>query len=138
MARILIVDDDEPSRELVTVVLGLKGHKVVACASAEEGLNLVARQAPDLVLMDIWLEGLNGLAATQILKADPNTRHIPVIVTTALAMRGDEERVLEVGCDEYIAKPLELSRLADMIERFVGRQDQRVGPKIATSQANTT
>ena len=145
-----MVDDDGPSRELVTVYLGVKGHQVVACASAEQGLSLVAEQTPDLVLMDICLEGLDGLAAAQILKDDPDTHHIPVIVTTALAMRCDEERVLEKGCDACLVKPLDLSKLADLVRKLkweieklekqrnadmaVGKFDSRLNGKITSAR----
>src|SRR6185503_6875358 len=82
------------------------GHSVINATDAEVGLTLARSERPDLILMDIQLPGMDGLEATRLLKQDETTRGIPVIALTALAMKGDEERIRAAGCDGYIAKPL--------------------------------
>src|ERR1700693_1432560 len=105
MATVLVVEDNVANMKLVKFLLESAGHTVVSATDAETGLTL-ARDGPDLILMDIQLPGLDGLEATALLKADDATRSIPVIALTALAMKGDEERIRAAGCDGYIAKPL--------------------------------
>ncbi len=91
---------------LATFLLKSAGHTVLSATDAESGLTLARSEQPDLILMDIQLPGMDGLQATALLKADEATRAIPVIALTALAMKGDEERIRAAGCDGYIAKPL--------------------------------
>ena len=106
MARILIVEDNPANMTLAVFLLQSAGHTVLNAADAEAGLTLARAEKPDLILMDIQLPGMDGLAATVLLKRDEATRAIPVIALTALAMKGDEERIRAAGCDGYIAKPL--------------------------------
>jgi two-component system, cell cycle response regulator DivK len=106
MAKVLIVEDNPANMTLATFLLQSAGHTVLSAKDAETGLALARVEQPDLVLMDIQLPGMDGLEATALLKSDPSTRAIPVIALTALAMKGDEQRILAAGCDGYIAKPL--------------------------------
>ena len=106
MAIILVVEDNPSNMEFATFVLESVGHTVLAATTAEAGVTLARAQRPDLILMDIQLPGMDGLEATRQLKGDATTRAIPVIALTALAMKGDEERIRAAGCDGYIAKPL--------------------------------
>jgi two-component system cell cycle response regulator DivK len=106
MATILIVEDNPANMTLATFLLQSAGHAVLSARDAETGLAIARVDQPDLVLMDIQLPGMDGLEATALLKSDPSTRAIPVIALTALAMKGDEQRILAAGCDGYIAKPL--------------------------------
>lgn len=106
MAKILIVEDNPANMTLATFLLKSAGHTVISATSAETGVALARDEQPDLVLMDIQLPGMDGLEATGLLKGDAATRAIPVIALTALAMKGDEERIRAAGCDGYIAKPL--------------------------------
>jgi two-component system, cell cycle response regulator DivK len=106
MAKVLIVEDNPANMTLATFLLQSAGHAVLSARDAETGLALARVEQPDLVLMDIQLPGMDGLEATALLKSDPSTRTIPVIALTALAMKGDEQRILGAGCDGYIAKPL--------------------------------
>ncbi len=115
MARILVVEDNVANMTLATFLLESAGHVVLPTTDAETGVALARAECPDLILMDIQLPGMDGLQATALLKADDATRSIPVIALTALAMKGDEERILAAGCDGYIAKPLAYkSFLADI------------------------
>jgi two-component system cell cycle response regulator DivK len=106
MATVLVIEDNPANMSLAVFLLESVGHTVLAAADAEAGLTLAREQQPQLILMDIQLPGMDGLAATVQLKADPATRAIPVVALTALAMKGDEERIRAAGCDGYIAKPM--------------------------------
>ena len=106
MATVLVVEDNAANMKLVKFLLESAGHTVVSAMDAETGLTLARDVQPNLILMDIQLPRMDGLEATAQLKADHATRSIPVIALTALAMKGDEERIRAAGCDGYIAKPL--------------------------------
>jgi two-component system cell cycle response regulator DivK len=106
MARILVIEDNPDNMTLTSMLLESAGHIVLAAVDAEAGLTLARTERPDLILMDIQLPGMDGLAATAILKQDPLTHAVPVLALTALAMKGDEERIRAAGCDGYIAKPI--------------------------------
>jgi two-component system cell cycle response regulator DivK len=106
MAKILIIEDNPANMELAAFILKSAGHTVLAATDAEAGLSLARLERPGLILMDIQLPGIDGLEATALLKRDDATRAIPVIALTALAMKGDEERIRAAGCDGYIAKPI--------------------------------
>jgi two-component system cell cycle response regulator DivK len=106
MARVLIVEDNAANMTFAVFLLKSVGHEVLPALDAEAGLALARAEHPDLILMDIQLPGMDGLEATALLKQDVATREIPVIALTALAMKGDEERIRAAGCDGYIAKPI--------------------------------
>ena len=106
MAKVLIIEDNAANMTLATFLLQSAGHSVLSATDAESGLTLARAEQPDLVLMDIQLPGMDGLEATALLKSHESTRDIPVVALTALAMKGDEERIRAAGCDGYIAKPL--------------------------------
>jgi two-component system cell cycle response regulator DivK len=106
MATILIVEDNAANMTLAIFLLESAGHTVLTATDAEAGLTLARAQQPNLILMDIQLPGMDGLEATALLKRDDATRAIPVIALTALAMKGDEQRIRAAGCDGYIAKPM--------------------------------
>ena len=106
MAKVLVVEDNPANMKLATFLLQSAGHSVLSATDAEAGLTLARGEQPNLILMDIQLPGMDGLEATVLLKRDTATRAIPVIALTALAMKGDEERIRAAGCDGYIAKPM--------------------------------
>jgi two-component system, cell cycle response regulator DivK len=106
MARVLVVEDNPANMTFATFLLTTAGHAVMTATNAEAGLTMARAEQPDLILMDIQLPGMDGLQATAMLKADESTRSIPVIALTALAMKGDEERIRAAGCDGYIGKPM--------------------------------
>jgi two-component system cell cycle response regulator DivK len=105
--KILLVEDNAANMTLATFLLQSAGYEVITATDAETGVSLARAQNPALILMDIQLPGMDGLQATALLRADESTRDIPVIALTALAMKGDEERIRAAGCDGYIAKPLD-------------------------------
>ena len=106
MASILIVEDTPANMKLTVFLIEAAGHTALCATNAEVALTMARTERPDLILMDIQLPGMDGLAATVLLKQDEATRSIPVIALTALAMKGDEARILAAGCDGYIAKPM--------------------------------
>jgi two-component system cell cycle response regulator DivK len=106
ICTVLVVEDNPANMTLAIFLLKSAGYAVVTATDAEAGLAIARSGRPDLILMDIQLPGMDGLQATAQLKSDPTTRNIPVIALTALAMKGDEERIRAAGCDGYIAKPL--------------------------------
>jgi two-component system cell cycle response regulator DivK len=106
MSKVLIVEDNPANMKLAAFLLQSAGYTVLSATDAEAGLTLARDEHPNLILMDIQLPGMDGLEATVLLKRDDATRAIPVIALTALAMKGDEERIRAAGCDGYIAKPL--------------------------------
>jgi two-component system, cell cycle response regulator DivK len=106
MTSILVVEDNAANMKLATFLLESAGYTVLPASDAEAGIALARKERPALILMDVQLPDMDGLHATGLLKKDESTRHIPVIALTALAMKGDEERIRAAGCDGYIAKPL--------------------------------
>lgn len=119
MAIILVVEDNTANLRLATLLLVHAGHTVLTAADAELGMTLARSELPDLILMDVQLPGMDGLAATALLKQDPGTAGIPIIALTAMAMKVDQERSQVAGCDAYIAKPLRRSELYEAIDRLL-------------------
>jgi two-component system, cell cycle response regulator DivK len=119
VAVVLVVEDNRANMTLACFLLESAGHTVLTATDAEAGLVLARTGRPSLILMDIQLPGMDGLEAIALLKSDPATRSIPVIALTALAMKGDEERIRAAGADGYIAKPIRyqdfLARVAALI-----------------------
>jgi two-component system cell cycle response regulator DivK len=106
MAKVLLIEDNATNMAMAMFFLQSVGHTVLTASDAEAGLTVAREQQPQLILMDIQLPGMDGLEATALLKKDQVTQTIPVIALTALAMKGDEERIRAAGCDGYIAKPM--------------------------------
>jgi two-component system cell cycle response regulator DivK len=118
MAKVLLIEDNATNMELARFLLQSAGHTVLSATDAEAGLTLAREEQPELILMDIQLPGMDGLEATALLKKDEATHNIPVIALTALAMKGDEERIRAAGCDGYIAKPM---RYQDFLATVAGQ-----------------
>lgn len=119
-AKILIVEDNRLNLELATELLKSSGYAVLQSRSAEEGLRVAREQRPDLILMDVRLPGMDGLAAVRVLKQDPVTRTIPAIAMTAQAMRGDEEAARAAGFDAYVTKPIDTRSFPRVVARLLG------------------
>jgi two-component system cell cycle response regulator DivK len=119
MAKVLIVEDNAANMTLATFLLHSAGHTVLSATDAEAGLALARDEQPNLILMDIQLPGMDGLEATALLRRDDATRAIPVIALTALAMKGDEERIRAAGCDAYIAKPMRYQEFLATIAAYL-------------------
>ena len=117
--RVLVVEDNQVNLELVIEVLEQEGCQVLTTRSAEAGLRLAVAERPDLILMDFQLPGMTGYEATRRLKAHPATAAIPVVALTASAMRGDDLKALEAGCDAYLTKPLELRAFRDTLRHLL-------------------
>ncbi len=119
MTKILLVEDNEMNRDMLSRRLTRKGFEVLIAVDGQEGVTLAGTETPDLILLDMSLPVLDGWAAARQLKADEGTRGIPIIALTAHAMAGDREKALEAGCDEYDTKPVELPRLLEKIETLL-------------------
>src|SRR5262245_41746355 len=122
MAKILLVEDNEMNRDMLSRRLERKNYEVVIAVDGAEGVSKAQSESPDLILMDISLPVIDGREATRRLKAASETRSIPIIALTAHAMAGDRDTALEAGCDDYETKPIDLPRLIDKIETWLGNQ----------------
>jgi CheY-like chemotaxis protein len=116
MTRIVLVEDNEMNRDMLTRRLVRRGYSVAIAVDGQEALDVVAREQPDVVLMDMGLPVIDGWEATRRLKADPTTARIPVIALTAHALSTDRDEALAAGCDDYETKPIDLERLVARIE----------------------
>ena len=116
---ILIIEDNEKNRRLARDVLGVKGYKTIESETAEEGLKLALENSPALILMDIQLPGMDGITAMKQLKADPNTKSIPIIAITASAMTHNRTTMLAEGFDGYQTKPISLKDFLGEVERVL-------------------
>jgi len=122
-ARILIVDDTPVNLKLAASVLEYAGYHTLEAGEAQQALEVIRQTPPDLILMDIALPGMDGLTLTRQLKADPTTRHIRIVALTAFAMKGDEQKAREAGCDGYITKPIDTRKLSEQMAEILGRPD---------------
>jgi two-component system, cell cycle response regulator len=129
-ARILVVDDNPLNLKLAADVLESDGYHVNRAPSAEAALERIREQIPDLILMDIQLPGMDGLALTRALKSDSATRGIPIIALTAFAMKGDEKIARESGCQGYLTKPIDTRTFSAQIAEFLKPGSRRVSVKV--------
>lgn len=122
MATLLLVEDNEMNRDMLSRRLIRRGFEILMAVDGQEGVEKAREKRPDLILMDMSLPVMDGWTATRLLKDDPSTASIPVIGLTAHAMAGDREKCLEAGCDDYDTKPVEFSRLMEKIELHLGKR----------------
>ena len=120
MATILIIEDNPANMKLACLLMANAGHAVLTARDAETGLTIARGERPDLVLMDIQLPEVSGIEVTKWLKEDDQLRTIPVVAVTAFAMKGDEERIREGGCEAYISKPISVSMFLATVRQFIG------------------
>ncbi|MGD8908043.1 MAG: response regulator [Chromatiales bacterium] len=125
---ILIVEDNPSNLKLATTVLEHAGYRVLSTESAANAIVMAQAERPQLILMDIQLPGMSGLDATRQLKSEAATASIPVIALTAFAMKGDEERILGAGCDDYIAKPFDYKELLARVAKIIGSAQMVTAP----------
>lgn len=136
MARILIIEDNAANMKLASLLLENAGHTVLCAVDAETGLTVARAGGPELILMDVQLPGMDGLAATALLKQDPATAAIPVIALTAMAMKEDKAKSQQAGCDAYIAKPLRYQELYAAIDTLLARRARADGPGSSFDRAS--
>ena len=120
MSKILVVEDNEMNRDMLSRRLERKGFEVTVAVNGQEGIDMASSNSPDIILMDLSLPVIDGWEATRQIKANPTTQVIPVIALTAHAMAGDEKKALEAGCNDYDTKPIDLKRLLGKIETLLG------------------
>jgi CheY-like chemotaxis protein len=118
-ACILVVDDNPTNLKLVSDVLQFEGYRILNASDAESAREIVHNNPPDLILMDIALPGMDGLTLTRLLKTDEATRHIVIVALTAFAMKGDDTRAREAGCDGYITKPIDTRTLPGAVAGYL-------------------
>ena len=116
---ILVVEDNDKNMKLVRDVLGFNGYQIAEATTAEEGIEIARDRHPALILMDIELPGMDGIAALQRLREDPSTRGIPAIAITASAMSGDRQKILKAGFDGYQPKPLRVREFVEEVRRIL-------------------
>jgi two-component system cell cycle response regulator DivK len=117
---ILIVEDNELNMKLFNDLLEAHGYRTVQTRTGTEALGLAREHRPDLILMDIQLPEVSGLEVTQRLKSDAELRHIPVIAITAFAMKGDEEKIRQGGCEAYLSKPISVVKFLETVRNYLG------------------
>jgi CheY-like chemotaxis protein len=122
MALILIAEDNPDLRTIMVDLLGADGHQTLQASDGKEALAMIARQKPDLLLLDLAMPEMDGWQVAQALRKAPATRSLPIIALTAHAMAGDCEKALRAGCDSYLAKPFILADLEREIQRLLDRQ----------------
>ncbi len=119
MARILIVEDNYHNRKLFQLLVNVLGHDALLAENGVDGVNKAGQERPDIILMDIQMPVLDGFGALQQLKESSGTKDIPVIALTAYAMKGDQQRLLEAGFDDYLAKPINREDFSAVIARWL-------------------
>ncbi len=120
MSKVIqIVEDDPKSLKLIRDLLLSSGYTIIEATDGRQGVELAKAQKPDLIFMDIQMPVMDGLEATKILKADGETKDIPIIALTAYAMKEDEAKVLQAGCDGYMTKPIDIKRFLKKAEEYL-------------------
>jgi two-component system cell cycle response regulator DivK len=121
MSVILIVEDNEKNMKLVRDVLQFKGYQTIEAVNGTDGVRLARERKPDLVLMDIQLPDIDGITALGQIRADPETKAIPVVAVSASVMPDDQQRIAASGFDAFVTKPINVKQFVETVERFVGK-----------------
>jgi len=119
--KVLVVEDNELNMKLFRDLLDAFGYETVECRDGSKVIDLAREVSPSLIIMDIQLPEVSGLDITRWLKDDPQLSHIPVLAVTAFAMRADEQRVMEAGCEAYLSKPIQISSFMRAVDRLAGK-----------------
>jgi two-component system, cell cycle response regulator DivK len=122
MPKILLVEDNEMNRDMLSRRLQRRGYDVITAENGEQGLSLARLESPDLILMDITLPEMDGWEAARQLKTDESTRHIPIIALTARVLMSDQAKAFEMGCDDYDTKPVDFARLTEKMGNLLGEK----------------
>lgn len=135
--RILYIEDNFQNQRLVKKILNAKGYEMLEADDGLKGVALAMRERPDLILMDINIPGIDGMEATTRLKSS-ELSSVPIIALTANAMRGDRERIIAAGCDEYLQKPIQSAKLLEVVRNFIGLADGVAEPTAPTASVTPT
>ncbi|MGD8292289.1 MAG: response regulator [Desulfobacterales bacterium] len=131
---ILVIEDNPLNMKLVKGLLKIGNYHMLEANDAESGIQLIREQQPDLVLMDIQLPGMDGLAAAKILKEDSDLKDIPIVALTSYAMQGDKEKALEAGCSGYIAKPIDTRKFLETLAQYLENENPKVNLERMTNE----
>ncbi len=116
---VLIVEDNPNNRMIMRDMMEVQGHRTLEAVDGPAGLDMAVRHRPDLILMDVQLPGMDGYEVTRRLKAQEETKGIPIIAVTSFAMKGEEDRAREAGCDAYLSKPIDIHKLVETVKKFL-------------------
>ncbi|MFA4984888.1 MAG: response regulator [Candidatus Omnitrophota bacterium] len=119
--KILIMDDNEDNRLLMSDILQYRGYEILEADDGEKGIGMAREFKPDLILLDMQMPGMDGFSAVKMLKSDPLTKDIKVIAVTSLAMKGDREKIISLGVDEYVPKPIDTRQFPVLVEKHIGK-----------------
>lgn len=119
MSKILIVEDNEMNMRLFSDLLKSKGYDVLQCLDGKKALGIVKDQHPDLVLMDIQMPGISGLEVTALIRKTPEVADTKIVAVTAFAMKGDEQKIIDGGCNGYLAKPIAVADFLQTVDNFL-------------------
>jgi len=138
--KILLVEDNESSRDMLARRLARRGYQVISAMDGKRGIAMAREQSPDLIVMDMSLPEIDGWEATRRLKADPATRGIPIVALTAHAMASDRQKAMDAGCDDYHTKPLDFETLVRSLESFLEARSTlaRTGAIVPASMGRNT
>lgn len=125
-SKVLIVEDNELNMKLFHDLLEAHGVDTVETSNGFDVIELAREHSPDLILMDIQLPEISGLDVTKMLKAEDDLKSIPVVAVTAFAMKGDEQKIREGGCEDYISKPISVTHFMEVIQKYIGQKDLKV------------
>jgi two-component system cell cycle response regulator DivK len=127
MKKILIVEDNEKNRILVRDILQHFGYETIEAINGEEGIRMTQEHKPDLILMDMQMPVMDGFKAIKALRADPGTEKIKIIAVTSFSMKGDREKAIEAGADDYLSKPINTRNLIKVVRRILGEEEKGGG-----------
>lgn len=117
--KVLAIEDNQTNMVLISRIVGAEGHEMLRATDGPSALELLEKEEPDIILLDINIPGIHGLDIARHIKSDERLRHIPVIATTANVLIGDKERCLEAGCDDYMPKPLDIRKLRELMRHYL-------------------
>ena len=127
MAKVILIVEDEPKNlKMLRDLLQASGYATIEATDGKQGVELAKIRKPDLILMDIMMPKMGGLEATQILRVDDTTKNIPILALTSCAMKGDKERMLEVGCDGYITKPIDINSFLSEVSKYLSETGRSI------------